>query len=402
MHWDVISLILFVLVLSLLLYLNRRRLQLQKVLFPVLYILLFRSKVGLKWMDRTAKRFGGLLRLVGYCFVGFAFFGAIFIGLNIIINMWHFFRAPATTDSGMTLVLPLTTVPGLGYLGFWHWIISIFILAVVHEFGHGLLMRAHGVKVKSSGFGFVGILAPIIPLAFVEQDQKDLEKKEGIKQHSIFAAGPMVNITLAVLLIILFPFTNPFNAGALAPFEGKLTEPVGFSLDLANSTTPAAQAGLQNHSLIWYYNGDRAYNATDFLQTAFYCTGPGETLTLGTEEKNFTITTTTHPNDPAKGYIGVNNVKNERRFKAEYKAWEGPYKWLKDLLRFITILNFLIGMANFIPVFITDGAQMFRVALVENMKNKKLALKIWVAVNVLFVVLIVGGLLGKALVPLLT
>ena len=80
------------------------------------------------------------------------------------------FTKPAAS-SGVGLVLPFKA-KGVFYVPFFYWIISIFVIAVVHEFSHGLIARANNIKVKSSGFAFLALLVPIIPAAFVEPDEK--------------------------------------------------------------------------------------------------------------------------------------------------------------------------------------------------------------------------------------
>ncbi|MFH1408938.1 MAG: site-2 protease family protein [Nanoarchaeota archaeon] len=405
---ELISLIGFAVILSIFVYFKRHKAELQKVIWPVigfiqlplLYVFLFKTGVGLKFMDRVASKWRGLLKLIGYSGVGFAFVGAFFIGINLIWALVNFLKAPATTETGVTLVLPLTTVPGLGFISFWYWIITLFVLVVVHEFAHGILMRVHNVKVKSSGFGFVGVVAPIIPLAFVEQDQKELEKKEGIVQHSIFAAGPMANISLAIILLIIF--ANPFGPNLQEHFDTKFTEPKGFSVDITDPSYPAGLAGMTNGTIITSYNGQVIEGYQTFVNDMFYCIEPGDTVVLGTDRGDYALTTIPSPDDESKGFIGIHNIKDERVFKPEYQHLEGAYLWVKGLIRFMILLNFLIGLANFIPIFMTDGAQMFRVALLESMKNKKRAIAIWYWLNMVFVALLIillGSTYLKALIP---
>src|SRR3989344_8635488 len=112
-----------------------------------------------------------------------------------------------------SLVLPGVKIPGLPYLGFWHWIITIFILALVHEFCHGILARLYNLKIKSSGLAILGVLLPIVPAAFVEPDEKKLFKKKKKEQLSVLAAGPFSNLVLAgiIFLISLFLFMPLFS-----------------------------------------------------------------------------------------------------------------------------------------------------------------------------------------------
>ena len=103
---------------------------------------------------------------------------------------------------------------------------------MVHEFSHGVVARAHNVEVKSSGFAVLGIVLPIIPAAFVEPNEDKLKKEDAIVQYSIFAAGPVSNIFLAIIFFLVM--ISVFN-----PIEARLMEPIGFSADITNSTLPA-------------------------------------------------------------------------------------------------------------------------------------------------------------------
>jgi len=61
--------------------------------------------------------------------------------------------------AAVALVLPFDSgLKGTIAVPFFYWIISIFIIAVVHEFSHGIVARAHNIKIKSSGFAFLSII----------------------------------------------------------------------------------------------------------------------------------------------------------------------------------------------------------------------------------------------------
>ena len=53
-----------------------------------------------------------------------------------------------------------------------------------HEFGHGVVARAHGLKIQSSG---IFLLGPLFG-AFVEPNEKQLKKQNDIVQYSIYSA----------------------------------------------------------------------------------------------------------------------------------------------------------------------------------------------------------------------
>jgi hypothetical protein len=337
MDLQIIAAILFVVFLIVFLIIKRKNIQIQKLLFPFLYLILYRSNFGVKFMDRFAKKHRELVKFFGYSCIGLSIIGLIFISVNIILLIWQLISAPAITQPGVALVLPFTNVPGIGYLSFSQWIISIFILAIVHEFAHGIVAKANGLPIRSSGFAFFALIAPIIPAAFVEPDEKKLVKSSNVKQYSVFAAGPIVNIILALLIMFALPYVA--NPARLAPFEDKITEPIGFSLDLTDETLPAALAGIKDGMIINSFNGQRIITASPFLETMYYCVKPGETITLGTEDETFSITTVVDGN---RGIIGVTNFKNERRVKSQYKFIKPVFYWFKDLFKWLFLLNLFI------------------------------------------------------------
>ncbi len=388
MDLQIIAAVLFVVFLIVFLIIKRKNIQIQKILFPIFYLILYRSNFGVKFMDRFAKKHRELVKFFGYSCIGLSIIGLIFISVNIILLIWQLISAPAVTQPGVALVLPFTNVPGIGYLSFSQWIISIFILAVVHEFAHGIVAKANGLKIKSSGFAFLALLAPIIPAAFVEPDEKKLVKSSNVKQYSVFAAGPIVNIILALLILLALPYVA--NPARLAPFEGKITEPIGFSLDLTNETLPAALAGIKDGMIINFFNDQRITTANPFLEKMYYCVGPGETITLSAEDKTYTMTTV--PID-GRGMIGVTNFKNERRVKSQYKFIKPVFYWFKDLFKWLFLLNFFIGLFNLLPLGIVDGGRILNTFLQSNVKDKEKARKIWSFISLFFLLLLLFGLL---------
>jgi len=394
MNLDLATLLVFILVIGLFLYRNRRRIELQKIVYPVLYILLFRTNFGIRLIDRLGTRFREQVKFIGYMFIGFGFFGIFYISYAIIVMMLQFFRAPATTET-VTLVLPGISVPGYGYLSFWHWIIALFVLVLLHEFAHGIVARAHGLKVKSSGFAFLAFLVPIIPAAFVEPDEKKLRKAEDVVQYSVFAAGPMINIALAILLLLLFPYVADLSGNTLAPFEEKITEPVGFSFD-AVKDNPAAIAGINGSFLVTEFNGNKVSTADDVLKE-LRCISPETNVTVGNGTASYVITTAEHPNDKTMAYLGVNNIQNVRNVKEQYKSVAPAFYWFKGLIKWIFLFNWAIGLINLLPIFITDGARMIGVMLERLLGDRKKAMKLSSSINLLFLLLMVIALMSTVL-----
>ena len=90
---------------------------------------------------------------------------------------------------GLNPVIPL----GWGALAF---VVSL----VIHELGHGLLARGHGMRVKSFGLLQLGPL----PLgAFAEPQGEELMRAPRRERLRMFAAGPATNIFAALVMLLL-------------------------------------------------------------------------------------------------------------------------------------------------------------------------------------------------------
>src|SRR3989344_5654882 len=173
---------------------------------------LYRTKFGLKLMDRISKFSPKLMKVVGIVGIIIGFIGMILMFFLLVQMTLKLIMQP-TSAPGLVPVLPgIKVSPLLPVLSFMHWIIIIFIIALVHEFSHGIFARLNNIKIKSSGFAFLGP----IPAAFVEPDEKQMAKKSRKAQLSILAAGPFSNVVLAfvvllLMLLIFMPIQPPLT-----------------------------------------------------------------------------------------------------------------------------------------------------------------------------------------------
>src|SRR3989344_2598217 len=298
MNLDAVSIVIFVLLISAVLYINRKKIALQKIVFPFLYLILYRTSFGLRLMERIGRRHAALIRVFGYISAGVGALGMLLFSYPL-----------------------LSALPR-------------FLLAVIHECCHGIMAEAYGIKVKNSGWAFLSVLIPIIPAAFVEPDEEQVRKQKDIVQYSIFAAGPIANIMLALVVLL---FANL----VMVPIEANITEPVGFSFDVQEGY-PAAQAGITSGTVITKVNGETMTDATRFSGRMFYASAPGERMVLSSAEKDYEMVLAPHPDDPARGYIGVQGIRNEVQVKPGYESWKGTFFWFKDLVKWLFLLNLFV------------------------------------------------------------
>jgi membrane-associated protease RseP (regulator of RpoE activity) len=351
--------IIFYLVIIALVIANRKRVETQaKIIF------LFRMKWGLAWMDKYSKKFREWVILLGYIGTGIGFIGMIFITFTLLKNLWDLVSNPAA-QSGVSLVLPGINVPGLGVLPFWHWLIAIFIIAIVHEFAHGVVARAHNIKVKNTGIVLFG---PIIG-AFVEPDEIGLRKQPDIKQYSVLAAGAFANILLALIAVLLL--TVAFN-----PLQQAMVEPTGFTFDAyVSDDLPFAKAEIAPGTLITGINNIKSeeFNSFAIELNRFK---PGEEITVHLGEESKQIILETNPDNDQQPYLGIQSIHNEFELKPEYS--QGLYStayyaldWVTGFLRWLFLLSLGIGLFNLLPLPIVDGGRMAQVFLHKLRGEKK-------------------------------
>jgi len=382
--------IVFITILTLLIVRYRKKWNIQKILFPVLYVGMYRTKWGIKWMQKTADKFGKVIRFLGYLGVVIGFAGMALIAFELIRNTFALFLQPSAPQA-VGLVLPFK-VKGAFFVPFSYWIVSIFIIAVVHEFSHGIVAKAHGIKIKSSGFAFLAFILPIIPAAFVEPDEKMLAKAKIKKQLSVFAAGPFSNILLAFILLGIATVAVPPIAAGLNDFDGVMLSNVLDDL-------PAATAGIEIGEKITGVDGAAISTVKNFTQ-ALKDKSPGQQVRITTDKGEYEVTLTENPTNKSKPYLGV-IIEQSARIKPAVEDKYGAFlpqmaKWSIGLLFILVILNLGIGLFNLVPVGPIDGGRMLHVVLHKYLK-KELAAKIFSFISFTFLILIII-LIGSAFV----
>ena len=199
--FDIIFFVLFTLAVVFFLYTRKKGLQRQG------WIYLYRTQIGIKFIDWTSKRFPKTPKKLQYLIIicGYLLMAAM-IYLLIKVS-WSYLSSPALVRAlKVPIIAPLVPyLPELFHLDFLppfyftYWIIIIAIIAVPHEFAHGIFARLNKIKIHSTGFGFLG---PFLA-AFVEQDDKQMNKASKFSQLSVLAAGTFANVLMTLLFGII-------------------------------------------------------------------------------------------------------------------------------------------------------------------------------------------------------
>jgi membrane-associated protease RseP (regulator of RpoE activity) len=371
--------ILFYLAIIILLVIKRKRIQVQAK-----FIFLYRMKWGLKWMDKYANKFREWVILIGYVGVGAGFVGMLVISILLVKNIIDYFAADGLA-TGASIVYPGMNVPGLGILPFWDWILAIFIIAVVHEFSHGILARAHNIEVKNTGIVLFG---PILG-AFVEPDEKKMRKESDIKQYSVLAAGSFSNVLLAVLALLLLSFV-------FVPIQGSMTNPAGFTFNsYAGENMAFETAQISPGTIITEIDGISTLTFQAFSDE-FQVKKPGDIVNVGTNSGDVKVTLASNPDNEKKPFLGIREIRNEVSVKSEYssgfsKAIYLIISWATGFMRWLFLLSFGIGLFNLLPLPIVDGGRMAQVFL-HKWKGIEIGERRYRKISLFFLVLLLVNL----------
>ena len=388
MDAQTIGMIVFFLLLGIFLFIKRKSITIDKIAFPLIYMFMFRTKLGLKTMDKMAKKFNKPLLYLGYFGIVIGFIGMVVIPVMLITNLYDVLFVPGAA-SGVTTVLPFE-VKGAIFVPFFYYIICLIIIASIHEFAHGIVARAHGIKIKSSGFAFICFIIPIIPVAFVEPDEKQLTKSKRRAQLSVFAAGPLANILLGIIcgLMLAFVFVP-----AMADMQAGVS--VNSLILDAHNASPANASGIYSGSTIISLDGNPTQTTESFKQL-MSAKKPGDTASVvlsdGTKHN---VVLGTDPSNASKSFMGVSvfqKVEVTPVAKQKYGFFASWIIWLSGLFTWLVILNIGIGTFNLVPLGPIDGGRMLLTSLEWKLKKKN-ARQIWNAVSIALLLLIAVSIL---------
>ena len=324
-------------------------------------LLLYKTKIGIKLMDKFSK-YKLLLNILSYFSILIGFLGMMLILYILIRGTYSLIFIPDSLPV-LAPVLPGIKIPGLPLLSFWHWIIGIFIIAVIHEFAHGVYARLYKIKLKSSGFAFLG---PILA-AFVEPDEKTMKKISNKKQLAIISAGPFVNIVFAFLILlfvnfIFFPFV--FNSD-------------GITIVNIEKDSPASLANLQIGTVIREVNNIIVTDPKEVV--SIIQNSQGNEIKFLTDNGEFFVKPLMKDN---KYYIGVSVTHHVKP----------ALEWFYMLLYWLWVISLGIGLFNLLPLGPIDGGRMFYVAMLSFFNQKK-SMKLFKAISIFCLILIIINLM---------
>ncbi|MBI4451798.1 site-2 protease family protein [Candidatus Woesearchaeota archaeon] len=387
MDFETISAVVFLVILAVFVYLKRKDLDTKQIVPYFLYFSMYKTKIGIELMDSAARKWKRFVQYLGYFGIVVGFLGMTFICFTLVQSLIPVITRPEEAAQGVGLVLPVKA-KGIFYVPFFYWIISIFVIAIVHEFAHGLVARAHNMKVKSSGFAFLALIVPIIPAAFVEPDEKELRKRSHKEQLSVFAAGPLANIITAFVFLALAYFV-------MAPLANAVIEPNGVkfaSYYEGSKAYPAENAGIKIGEIIQEID-NKPTPYYENMSAILKSKKPGDVITIKTDSSSYQITLEKNPENESAAFMGISHPEQSTKVKDSIKASYGEalpnfIVWVAGLFVILFILNLGIGLFNLVPIGPLDGGRMLQLPLHKYFGTEK-GNKILIYVSLLFFIIII-------------
>ncbi len=248
LYYDIIFLVVFAIFVSIFLYKGRQNLRKEGLL------LLYRTKWGMKLIDYIGKKYSKTLYFLSYISISIGYLLMIAV-LYVFGKIFWIYITRASQVIEVIKVPPIMPllpyfdkfVPALNFPPFYfiYFIVIIAIIAITHEFAHGIFMKKYGIKIKSTGFGFFPFFLPVFLAAFVEQDEKSMQKSTKFSQMAVLSAGTFVNLLSAILffIIALILFSTAFSA------SGVVFDDYAFSAIEISSITMINNISVQNSNL---------------------------------------------------------------------------------------------------------------------------------------------------------
>ncbi|ASJ08224.1 metalloprotease [Thermococcus siculi] len=299
-----------------------------------MFIAMWRTKRLLGFIDRIARVNRKLWKVYADVGIALGFMGMAYVFYALLKTAMQTVQHGGQ-GGGVQLVIPGLTIP------LWYGLIGLAVVMVVHELSHGIVARAEKLPLKSVGL----VLLAVIPGAFVEPDEEELEKAPLRKRLRVYGAGSLANIVTAFIAVLIINL-------AISP----LLQPSGILVSGVLEDGPAYGV-LQKGDVIIAMDGVQIQKMDQFIKF-MNTTKPGQIVTLTVlrdgEEMNVNLKLGAHPDNPEKGYIGI--------YPAQNVTSKVGMDWLILPLFFafywIYVLNIGIGLMNLFPLVPLDGGRM--------------------------------------------
>ncbi len=199
---------------------------------------MWRTKRGRQFLDKLSKP-RGFWRIYGNLAIFITTLGMLFMFFTLVLGAF----VAISIRTRPVPIQNMLVLPGLNpIIPLWYGIFALAIAIIIHEFTHGILARRVKLKLKS-----MGVLLCVVPIgAFVEPDEKEMEKLNQVERARIFAGGPTSNIIFAIIFAGIFSWG--FMASLVPAEDGVMVLNV-------SEDYPADMAGIEPGMVITEVSG---------------------------------------------------------------------------------------------------------------------------------------------------
>jgi len=392
--WYTVSVAVFCVFLAAIMWLDRKNVKRDSIL------LMRKTQRGKRLIMKLGALAPGPLKALGVfaVIVGFAVSAFFLFYLGQTAYSMAVAEKPPAASVGLLLPSPSSEpfmVPGVIGAPFWYWIISIALLIVFHEGMHGLMAAREKLKIKSLGWGVLAF----IPLAFVEPDEKELQRRPAWQQLRVFAAGSFGNFILAAIcLAALYAFMVSFYVPGGVAFSGYTP---GYPAERANLTGIIvgmdfcdAGGGCYNWSI----------SDVAVLRAALDSAGPGRDVIVHTRVyyKNYTFEERSYhmvtAGNGTSAMLGINYNPQAANFMSLADGlwgWKEAIRFFEGLFEWMFVINLGVGAVNLLPIGPLDGGRMWQLLF------RRISKKRWKSMETLVTNLTLALLILNFAIPIL-
>ena len=289
----------------------------------------------------------------------------------------------------VSLVVPGVEVPGSPiFIPLLAGLIALATVLIVHEFSHGILSRVEKININSIGL----LLFAIIPGAFVEPDEEELNELSRPARMRIYVAGSMANLTLAAIAMIIMMVISSFIVPVVFEDDGVV---------INRLTSDGNAINHMSEGMVIRSINNLTVNDMASFQKATNTLKPNETVNIHTDQGDYSFQLKSNPMNRSLGFMGVQVEANNVIADGFDNQFYTPLLWilmpLSELLFWIYFLNFAIGTFNLLPMKPLDGGHLFENLLsyiMPEIAYKPIVTFMSFLMGIIIVVSLVVGLVG--------
>ncbi len=274
----------------------------------------------------------------------FGFTGAVIAILTLsAANILFSLSAGAHASPGVGLILPGLSLGGYT-IPLVEGVVGIFVALLVHEGAHGVVARKFGIAIRRAGIITAGL---VVLGAFVEPDEEEFRNHPG--RAEVYGAGPAANILLFLILFALMIPLNSVISPVLRDMEHRYCTGVrvGQVLEEINGHPVYAPLFFREGDVIVAIDGREVRSLSDLMEAM---KGKQGKVRVRVIRGGSVLEFDARLNEEDK--LGIGGLENVGELPPAYHF----LTFVLSLLLWVGTINLLLGVGNYLPLSIMDGA----------------------------------------------